>query len=598
MNAEKSCEKGTVKSMVDRLSKDLGGQNKINELPILRSNRDRVNIGSVIGTVINSVAGTLTTNSGTNTTTTTTTSSVPATDTAVVRFSYAAQQPDELDLKEGDELLVLEHVEDGWAKGEITRSPNHPNKRGQIGLYPTNFVSTITATPLTQTASHSSVTTTLPRPHETTKELAKVLYKYDAAAPDELSLPEGAIVTVITRKCEDEGWFVAEMDNRRGLFPDNFVKFLPAELSSTLPQTTSNCSQQPPSLPAKPLKFQHQHHQTQTQQAPPIASTRDSLSALANTIVEKNISTITATDRENNNNSSIGGGENNNNFNIVGNRRSVIAGLQNKLFPDGKFPQPQRPSSHNAANGGRSPTRTNAEISVEPKMLIDFDGSEESCGIQSKLLVSSNSSIVKSRTGIAPNKKRPPSKVNPSSMIISSTIDSSNLINDPVSGSIINNYQNHATTAFHIKPSTVAQSSSPPIAQHSTMINSSNNNNKPTVFSSQPTPPLSTSAPMPVSPLHCTIVEEQSKSKISNAALSPSATSITQSAAATRETNAATDIGWMPFLSTGIASSSSATQWITREEFECFKLNCQRKIAELQAELNELRQCLETKQDK
>lgn len=30
---------------------------------------------------------------------------------AVVRFSYAAQQPDELDLKEGDELAVLELVE-------------------------------------------------------------------------------------------------------------------------------------------------------------------------------------------------------------------------------------------------------------------------------------------------------------------------------------------------------------------------------------------------------------------------------------------------------------------------------------------------------
>uniref|UniRef100_A0A915ET52 SH3 domain-containing protein n=1 Tax=Ditylenchus dipsaci TaxID=166011 RepID=A0A915ET52_9BILA len=35
---------------------------------------------------------------------------------AVVRFSYLAQQEDELDLKEGDELEVLEDVEDGWAR--------------------------------------------------------------------------------------------------------------------------------------------------------------------------------------------------------------------------------------------------------------------------------------------------------------------------------------------------------------------------------------------------------------------------------------------------------------------------------------------------
>lgn len=70
---------------------------------------------------------------------------------AIVRFSYSAQQPDELDLKEGDELLVLDMVEDGWAKGEILNSPSHPGRKGRIGLYPTNFVSTISPTPITQT---------------------------------------------------------------------------------------------------------------------------------------------------------------------------------------------------------------------------------------------------------------------------------------------------------------------------------------------------------------------------------------------------------------------------------------------------------------
>jgi hypothetical protein len=69
-----------------------------------------------------------------------------------VRFSYAAQQPDELDLKEGDELLVLDTIEDGWAKGEILSSPAQPSRKGRVGLYPTNFVSTISPTPATQTA--------------------------------------------------------------------------------------------------------------------------------------------------------------------------------------------------------------------------------------------------------------------------------------------------------------------------------------------------------------------------------------------------------------------------------------------------------------
>ena len=73
-----------------------------------------------------------------------------STETAVVRFSYAAQQPDELDLKEGDELAVLAHTEDGWARGEIISSPNNPGRKGLVGLYPTNFVSTSSATPSKQ----------------------------------------------------------------------------------------------------------------------------------------------------------------------------------------------------------------------------------------------------------------------------------------------------------------------------------------------------------------------------------------------------------------------------------------------------------------
>jgi hypothetical protein len=77
--------------------------------------------------------------------------STTAFDTAVVRYSYTALQKDELDLKEGDELLVLESVEDGWARGEILHSSGHPARKGLVGLYPTNFVSTISSTHTTQT---------------------------------------------------------------------------------------------------------------------------------------------------------------------------------------------------------------------------------------------------------------------------------------------------------------------------------------------------------------------------------------------------------------------------------------------------------------
>jgi hypothetical protein len=50
----------------------------------------------------------------------------------IVRFSYTAQQPDELDLKEGDELLFIESIEDGWARGTIVNS-SEVSSKGKIG---------------------------------------------------------------------------------------------------------------------------------------------------------------------------------------------------------------------------------------------------------------------------------------------------------------------------------------------------------------------------------------------------------------------------------------------------------------------------------
>ncbi|XP_048258427.1 SH3 domain-containing kinase-binding protein 1-like isoform X7 [Haliotis rufescens] len=55
---------------------------------------------------------------------------------AVVRFSYTAEQPDELSLKEGETISVLDtKLEDeGWWKGEVN---------GKVGVFPDNFVELI-----------------------------------------------------------------------------------------------------------------------------------------------------------------------------------------------------------------------------------------------------------------------------------------------------------------------------------------------------------------------------------------------------------------------------------------------------------------------
>lgn len=58
------------------------------------------------------------------------------------------------------------------------------------------------------------------------RELARCFYPYTALNEDELALSEGDIITIISKNCEDEGWWRGELRGKIGLFPDNFVKII------------------------------------------------------------------------------------------------------------------------------------------------------------------------------------------------------------------------------------------------------------------------------------------------------------------------------------------------------------------------------------
>ena len=68
-----------------------------------------------------------------------------------------------------------------------------------------------------------------------------VLFPYVAQNEDELSLAEGQLITIITKDCEDKGWWKGELDGKVGVFPDNFVKRLShntaEEVKQVLPET-------------------------------------------------------------------------------------------------------------------------------------------------------------------------------------------------------------------------------------------------------------------------------------------------------------------------------------------------------------------------
>jgi hypothetical protein len=53
------------------------------------------------------------------------------TSSAIIKYNYKSQQPDELSLVKGAKIRVLEKSDDGWWKGELD---------GVIGWFPSNYV--------------------------------------------------------------------------------------------------------------------------------------------------------------------------------------------------------------------------------------------------------------------------------------------------------------------------------------------------------------------------------------------------------------------------------------------------------------------------
>lgn len=100
-----------------------------------------------------------------------------------VLFSYEPCNEDELALVPQDSIEFLGEVEEGWWRGRL---------KGRVGVFPSNFVSP-------------------PAPEEQErhkerdkKEICRVLYPYEAANEDELTLVEGDIITLLSKDAPDK----------------------------------------------------------------------------------------------------------------------------------------------------------------------------------------------------------------------------------------------------------------------------------------------------------------------------------------------------------------------------------------------------------
>ncbi|KAI4237297.1 MAG: hypothetical protein LQ349_001961 [Xanthoria aureola] len=143
---------------------------------------------------------------------------------AVAQFDYDKAEDNEIDLREGEYVTNIDMVDTDWWMGE--------NARGEVGLFPSNYVEAIEdddhAAAATSTHASAPVPTREPEPEPTNSagagegHTATALYDYDAAEDNELSFPENAKITGI--EFPDDDWWSGEYKGKQGLFPANYVQ--------------------------------------------------------------------------------------------------------------------------------------------------------------------------------------------------------------------------------------------------------------------------------------------------------------------------------------------------------------------------------------
>ncbi|ORZ18827.1 SH3 domain-containing protein [Absidia repens] len=129
-----------------------------------------------------------------------------------VLYDYDAQRNDELSLKGGDQVRLIEQENEEWCTAENVET-------GQQGAVPMNF--------LEKVPSRSRLSTDTNGPL-----LAKVSQDYTAQDVEELSLWKNGIVTVLDQSTAD-GWWKGDLNGKSGIFPSDHVDIIDASQEQT-----------------------------------------------------------------------------------------------------------------------------------------------------------------------------------------------------------------------------------------------------------------------------------------------------------------------------------------------------------------------------
>ncbi|KAL3106915.1 hypothetical protein niasHT_010830 [Heterodera trifolii] len=177
---------------------------------------------------------------------------------AVVLFDYAPQRDDELALRRGVRLRVLDKSADGWWKGE------EEGAGARRGWFPSNYVREQPAddelpelsengTPKTNgigTTADARQTQHIP---DRVLEIVLCLYSFEAQNPQELSFVKHERLDILEHPVDDPEWWMARNQyGQTGLVPTNYIEVVDQNPNRGA-FDSPGVSAAPPSVPSSSL---------------------------------------------------------------------------------------------------------------------------------------------------------------------------------------------------------------------------------------------------------------------------------------------------------------------------------------------------------
>lgn len=156
--------------------------------------------------------------------------------TTIAKYSYEAQQSDEITLAKGDRVLVLEKSSDGWWKGK-------KESGNEIGWFPSNYMEL--PDDGSDTYASPEVNCIDSMQHEHCIEMVSTLYSFTSSNREELSFDKDERLEILEKPVIDPEWWKARnAKGEIGLIPRNYVQTLSTDSGypQTTPESQSNSS--------------------------------------------------------------------------------------------------------------------------------------------------------------------------------------------------------------------------------------------------------------------------------------------------------------------------------------------------------------------